>query len=370
MKSPLKVQKVPPQAPLRAPLPASARTKKPPTILAIETSCDESAVALAKGGEITGNLVLSQNVHGIYGGVVPELASRAHDKHLHILVDKLLSENGVTSRDLDAVAFTQGPGLLGSLLVGCSWTKAFAWAHNLPLIAVDHLHAHVLSHFLEAPVPTFPFLALLASGGHTQLLHVRNPFDMTCIGETLDDAVGEAFDKAAKMLGLPYPGGPALDKVARTGDPQAFSFPKPIVPHLNYSFSGLKTAFMHFLTENKRKAPDFVQKRLPDLCASIERALIETLLDKLLLAQAQTGLQTVGIAGGTAANTRLRARLQEESERRHWKLFIPAAHYCTDNAAMVACAAQYLYASDRFSELSIVPYSRAAAPSNPIKDGK
>ena len=335
-------------------------------ILAIETSCDETAVALLSGDRIKGNMVLSQDIHKLYGGVVPELASRAHEQHINTLVDKLFEQSEINELALHAVAFTQGPGLLGALMVGCAWAKAFAWARGLHLIGVDHLQAHVLSHFIEPPTPAFPFLALLASGGHTQLLYVHDPLHMELLGETLDDAVGEAFDKAAKMLGLPYPGGPALDKAARKGNPHAFSFPKVNVPALNYSFSGLKAAFMRTVTKEQAQSADFIQTSLADLCASIEHTLVNALMDKLVQAQQQTGLQRVCVAGGSAANTALRRALHTQAKKNDWELFIPNVSYCTDNAAMIACTARYLYAALRFSNMKSIPYDRRTWPIHPL----
>ena len=328
------------------------------TILAIETSCDETAVALFVDGKGMDHIVLSQEIHQLYGGVVPELASRAHEKHITSLVDQLLTRKQTQASELDAVAFTQGPGLLGALLVGSAWAKAFAWAKDLPLIAVDHLQAHNMSHFIEAPHPSFPFLSLLASGGHTQLLKVHSPLESELLGQSKDDAVGEAFDKIAQMLGLPYPGGPALDQAARKGNPYRFTFPRTEMPELDYSFSGLKTACMYFLKEKKKENPNFIKENLADLCASIEHALVCMLIEKLRLAQDQTQLKQVCVAGGTAANTALRQALQEEAARKGWSLFVPKLEYCTDNAAMIACTAHYLYEAGLFAEIKSTPYSR------------
>ena len=327
-------------------------------LLAIETSCDESAVALSVNGKISHNIVLSQEIHKLYGGVVPELAARAHDRYLTSLVDRLLESANLQASQLDALAFTQGPGLLGALLVGCAWAKAFAWANDLPLIAVDHLQAHVLSHFIDEPVPDFPFLALVASGGHTQLLHIYSASQMELLGETKDDAIGEAFDKAAKMLGLPYPGGPALDAAARHGNPNAFAFPRAEVPGLDYSFSGLKTSLLYFLRAKTSENPEFVSQYRADLSASVEYALVEALMEKLIAAQTKTGLHQVCVSGGAAANTALRKRLEQQSKACGWQLFVPELKYCTDNAAMVATAADFLYAEGRTASLETMPYAR------------
>ena len=337
-----------------------------PVLLAIETSCDETAVALSVGGKIVSDMVLSQEVHNLYGGVVPELAARSHEQHLSELVERLLQQSGLRVSELEVVAFTQGPGLLGALFVGCAWAKAFAWARELSLIAVDHIHAHILSHFIEEPRPSFPFLALVASGGHTQLFHVHAPLQRELLGETLDDAVGEAFDKAAKMLGLPYPGGPALDAAARTGNPRAFVFPRTEVSGLNYSFSGQKTAFLYFLKEKVAEEPNFIARHLSDLCASIEYTLVEALVEKLVKAQRLSQLSQVCVSGGAAANSALRSALQRRSKADGWKLFIPQLKYCTDNAAMVACAADFLYKAGQTASPEVVSYARHSSSSSSV----
>ena len=328
------------------------------TLLAIETSCDETAVALSVDGKVVNEMVLSQEIHNLYGGVVPELAARSHEQHLSSLVDTLLQQSFVRISEIHAVAFTQGPGLLGALLVGCAWAKAFAWAREIPLIAVDHIQSHVLSHFIEEPRPNFPFLSLVASGGHTQLIYVDGPLEMELLGETLDDAVGEAFDKVAKMMGLPYPGGPTLDAEARAGNPNAFSFPRSEVPGLNYSFSGLKTAFLYFLKKKVAEEPNFVANHLADICASVEHTLVEMLMEKLIEAQRYFQMSQICVAGGVAANSALRQALQHQSKEDGWQLFIPKMKHCTDNAAMVASAATFLYELGQTMSKETVPYAR------------
>ncbi|RFP65465.1 tRNA (adenosine(37)-N6)-threonylcarbamoyltransferase complex transferase subunit TsaD [Hymenobacter lapidiphilus] len=319
------------------------------TILAIESSCDDTSAAVLVDGEIRSNVVATQQVHVQYGGVVPELASRAHQQHLVPVVDAALKQAGITKTDLDAVAFTQGPGLLGSLLVGGMFAKTLALALGKPLIAVNHMRAHILAHFIEEPRPEFPFLCLTVSGGHTQLVVVRGPLDMEIIGQTIDDAAGEAFDKTGKLLGLPYPGGPHLDKLARQGDPLRFPFPVGTMPGYDFSFSGLKTAVLYFLRKETTKNPDFVQQNLADLCASIQHTIIQTLLRQLRRAAADQNLAQIALAGGVAANSGLRQALQDEAVAQGWQVFIPAFQYCTDNAAMVARTAQFQYEAGDFA---------------------
>ncbi|WP_375584190.1 tRNA (adenosine(37)-N6)-threonylcarbamoyltransferase complex transferase subunit TsaD [Cyclobacterium xiamenense] len=328
------------------------------TILAIESSCDETSAAVISDGKILNNIVATQSVHEKYGGVVPELASRAHQQHLIPVVTEALSSAGRSKKDLNAVAFTRGPGLMGALLVGGSFAKAFAYALNVPLIDVNHMEAHVLAHFIESPSPVFPFLCLTVSGGHTQLVLVKSHLNMEILGETLDDAVGEAFDKIAKILGLPYPGGPQLDRLAEKGDPGAFTFPLSDMKGLAFSFSGIKTAVLYFLKENLRKEPDFIRNHLEDLCASVQHTLIKMLMQKLVKASQELGIREVAIAGGVSANSGLRRALKEAALENNWQVYLPKLEYCTDNAAMVAMAAHYKYLEGRFCALDISPLAK------------
>ena len=328
------------------------------TLLAIESSCDDTAAAVIKNGHILSNVVANQSIHEKYGGIVPELASRAHQKNIIPVVEAALDKANITKSMLNAVAFTKGPGLLGSLLVGISFAKALAAALKIPLIEVNHMQAHILAHFIEEPKPSFPFLCLTVSGGHTQIVMVKDYLDMQIIGETQDDAVGEAFDKAAKLLGLPYPGGPLVDKYAKEGNPEAFKFPSVDTPGLNFSFSGIKTAFLYFLRDNSHKDPEFIAKNLPDICASMQRSLIEILMKKLRIAADQTGIKNIAIAGGVSANTGLRKKMEEESKIRNWTIFIPKFEYCTDNAAMIAMAAHYKYLAGELSNHEANPDPR------------
>lgn len=329
-----------------------------PAILAIETSCDETAAAVSQRGKIVSNVVSTQAIHTQYGGVVPELASRAHDQLLVSVVRKALAEAHITITELDAVAFTQGPGLLGALLVGTSFAKSVAFALNIPLIAVHHMRAHILANFIEAPYPTFPLLGLIASGGHTQLILVKDHLNMEVIGQTQDDAAGEAFDKIGKIMGLPYPAGPHIDRHAQQGDPLRFSFPSTHVPHLNFSFSGIKTAVLYFLKEHQKKDSQFIAKHRTDLCASIQATLTSMLLDKLKKAVSQTGIKTIAIAGGVAANSGLRKRLKQLAQHEEWSVFIPKLAHCTDNAAMVAITAHYQYMAGDFCDLRVTAKPR------------
>ena len=336
---------------------------KPTVILAIESSCDETSAAVIENGRMLSNIVATQSVHEHYGGVVPELASRAHQQHIVPVVDQALRAANITKTMLSAVAYTRGPGLLGALLVGASFAKSLAWGlssgkHCVPLISVNHMRAHVLAHFIDLPHPTFPFLCLTVSGGHTQLLRVNDYLGMQVIGQTQDDAVGEAFDKAAKLLGLPYPGGPHVDRWAQQGNPQAFTFPETQMPALDFSFSGIKTGFLNFLNQQKQRDPNFVTDNLADICASLQQALIDMLLDKLILAVDQTAIQQVAIAGGVSANTGLRKALEEVSEQKGWTIHVPRFEYCTDNAAMIAMAAHYQYLAQDFSDLRVSPNPR------------
>ncbi|NDE60773.1 MAG: tRNA (adenosine(37)-N6)-threonylcarbamoyltransferase complex transferase subunit TsaD [Cyclobacteriaceae bacterium] len=328
------------------------------SILAIESSCDETSASMIVNGKVLNNIVATQSVHENYGGVVPELASRAHQENLIPVVHQALSSSGINKEQLSAVAVTRGPGLMGSLLVGLSFAKAFAKALDIPLIEVNHMQAHVLAHFIDSPRPSFPFLCLTVSGGHTQLVLVRDYLDMEVIGETLDDAVGEAFDKTAKLLGLPYPGGPLIDRYAKDGDPRKFAFPITRMPGLNYSFSGIKTAVLYFLREKIEANPAFIQENMADLCASIQYSLIEMLLIKLKEAMSQYRITQVAIAGGVSANSGLRMALDALARKKGWQLYIPELEYCTDNAAMIAMAAHYKYLKGDFARLDIAPLAK------------
>ncbi|MBW3129169.1 tRNA (adenosine(37)-N6)-threonylcarbamoyltransferase complex transferase subunit TsaD [Hymenobacter profundi] len=329
-----------------------------PLILAIESSCDDTSAAVMANGEILSNVVATQQVHEQYGGVVPELASRAHQQHLIPVVQEALRRAKVAKTDLDAVAFTQGPGLLGSLLVGSMFAKTFALALDKPLLAVNHMRAHILAHFIRDPKPGFPFLCLTVSGGHTQLVVVRSPMEMEIIGQTIDDAAGEAFDKTAKLLGLPYPGGPHLDKLARQGNPTRFAFPVGAMPGYDFSFSGLKTSVLYFLRQQTQQNAEFVQENLADLCASIQYTIIQTLLRQLRRAAHDQQLRQIALAGGVAANSGLRTALQELAAEEGWQVFIPDFEFCTDNAAMVAMTGHFQYQAGQFSNQLISPDPR------------
>lgn len=331
-----------------------------PIILAIESSCDETSAALIRNGKVLNNIIASQAVHHKYGGVVPELASRAHQRNIVTVVDESLTAANISMKDVDAIAFTRGPGLMGSLLVGVSFAKGLSVALNKPLIEVNHMQAHVLSHFIDDPKPTFPFLCLTISGGHTQIILVNDYLDMEVIGETQDDAVGEAFDKAAKIMGLPYPGGPLIDKYAQTGNEKAFTFSKTVMPDLDFSFSGIKTSILYFIRDAKKENPAFVDTNLHDLCASIQRHLVGMLMEKLIMASQKTGIREIAIAGGVSANSGLRKTLLAEAANRNWNVFIPAFEYCTDNAGMIAMAAHYKFLRSQFSGLDITPLARMA----------
>jgi len=332
----------------------------PVNILAIESSCDETSAAVLTDGKVLSNIIANQTVHEQYGGVVPELASRAHQENIVPVVDLALKKAGVDRKELSAIAFTQSPGLIGSLLVGNCFAKALSLALEIPLIAVHHMQAHVLANFIEDPIPSFPFLCLTVSGGHTQIVLCESPLSMKVIGETLDDAAGEAFDKSAKLLGLPYPGGPLIDKYAQTGDPRRFRFPEPQIPGLNFSFSGLKTAILYFLQEHQQKDPGFVQANMADICASVQDRIVSILMNKLVKAAKETGIKEIGIAGGVSANKGLRNALQQHGEKYGWKTYIPKFEYCTDNAAMIAITAWYKYLAGDFAGLDAVPSARAA----------
>ncbi|ALJ00333.1 tRNA (adenosine(37)-N6)-threonylcarbamoyltransferase complex transferase subunit TsaD [Rufibacter tibetensis] len=320
-----------------------------PTLLAIESSCDETSASVIQNGRVLSNIVATQAIHEQYGGVVPELASRAHQQNIIPVVSQALQKANIAKSQLDAVAFTRGPGLLGALLVGCSFAKSFALGLGLPLIEVNHMQAHILAHFIEDPNPNFPFLCLTVSGGHTQIVLVRSHLDMQVLGQTTDDAVGEAFDKSAKLLGLPYPGGPMLDKLAATGNPTRFQFPIVNMDGYDYSFSGIKTSILNFVKKNTAAEPDFVQQNLPDICASIQSALIQTLMKKLVLAAKEQGIKEIAIAGGVSANSGLRATLLEYAQKYGWNVYIPGFEYCTDNAAMIAMAAHYQFLAGDFT---------------------
>lgn len=328
------------------------------SILAIESSCDETSASVILNGKVLNNIVATQSVHEKYGGVVPELASRAHQENLIPVIVEAISTSGISKDQLNAVAFTRGPGLMGSLLVGVSFAKAFAYAQKIPLIEVNHMQAHVLAHFIDDPKPSFPFICLTVSGGHTQLVLVKDHLNMEVIGETQDDAVGEAFDKTAKLLGLPYPGGPLIDKYAALGNPKAFQFPITRMPGLNYSFSGIKTAVLYFLRDQLKVNAQFIEENLPDLCASVQHALIEMLLIKLKDAVKQYGIKEIAIAGGVSANSGLRNTLRELAGKNGWNLFVPKLEYCTDNAAMIAMAAHYKFQKGDFSTMDVTPLAK------------
>jgi N6-L-threonylcarbamoyladenine synthase len=331
-----------------------------PVILAIESSCDETSASVIRNGKVLNNVIASQTVHQKYGGVVPELASRAHQQHILQVVNEAIASSDISKKDLNAIAFTRGPGLLGSLLVGISFAKGMALALGLPLIEVNHMEAHVLAHFIADPKPTFPFLCLTVSGGHTQLVLVKDYLEMTVIGETRDDAVGEAFDKAAKLMGFDYPGGPLIDRYASFGNPNAYQFPHTSIPGLDFSFSGIKTAFLYFLRDQKAVDPDFVKNNRNDVCASLQKHLNKMLLQKVVQATENTGISQIAIAGGVAANSGLRKSMQEHADRFGWAIFIPDFQYCTDNAAMIAIAAHYKFLHNKFTSLEVAPLANLA----------
>ena len=335
------------------------------TILGIESSCDDTSAAVLRDEYLLSNVMASQEVHRRYGGVIPELASRAHQQNILPVVSEALRQADVTLDQVDAIAFTRGPGLLGSLLVGTSFTKGLAAATGKPIIEVNHLQGHILSHFVkvegrENRCPEFPFLCLLVSGGHTQIVRVDEPLHFEILGHTIDDAVGEAFDKCAKLMGLGYPGGPVVDSLAREGDPKRFRFAKPNIPGLDYSFSGIKTSLLYFLRDRIAEDPDFLEKNKADLCASFQKDLIDILLKKLILATKETGIRQVAIAGGVSANSGLRNRIEAEGRKRGWTTFLPELRFTTDNAAMIAITGHYKYLAGQFATLDIAPRSRAA----------
>ncbi len=341
-------------------------------VLAIESSCDETSAAVCVDGKILSNIIAEQKVHEPYGGVVPELASRAHIQNIIPVVDTAIRAAGYVIRDIDAIAFTQSPGLIGSLLVGSQFAKSLALSLNIPLIAVHHMQAHVLANLIDDPKPNFPFLCLTVSGGHTQIVMCESPTKMRVIGETIDDAAGEAFDKSAKLLGLPYPGGPLIDKYAKTGDPDGFKFPEPQIPGLNFSFSGLKTSILYFL-QNAGKSNlyktefmateveknEFIKSNLADICASVQHRIVSILLNKLKKASIETGITDTCLAGGVSANSGLRKAFEEMGKKYRWNTFIPAFEYCTDNAGMIAITGYYKYLAGQFADISVSASARA-----------
>lgn len=327
-------------------------------ILGIESSCDDTSAAVLREDTLLSNIIAGQEVHRMFGGVVPELASRAHQQNIIPVIDTAIKKANITKNDLSAVAYTQGPGLLGSLLVGISFAKSFALGLNIPLIEVDHLKAHVLAHFINGGGPRFPFLCLTVSGGHTQLILVKAPENMVIIGQTMDDAAGEAFDKAAKIMGLPYPGGPEIDRLAREGDPDRFMFAKPSVPGLDFSFSGLKTSILYFIRDNLKRDEHFIEKNRADLCASIQWVIVDILIRKVIAATSETGITQVAVAGGVSANSALRNALLKAGRERGWTVFIPPFEFTTDNAAMIAMAGYFKYTRGEFGSLGGIPYAR------------
>lgn len=334
-----------------------------PLILGIESSCDDTSAAVLRGHTLLSNVIASQAVHAAYGGVVPELASRAHEQNIVPVISEAVKRAGVTMADLDAIAFTRGPGLLGSLLVGTNFAKGLSMSLGIPLVEVNHLHAHVLAHFIreegeEHTDPEFPFLCLLVSGGNSQIILVKSPQDMQIIGQTIDDAAGEAFDKCAKVMGLGYPGGPVVNRLANEGDPKAFKFSKPNIPGYDYSFSGLKTSFLYTLRDELAKNPNFIEERKADLCASLQATVIDILMKKLRLAAKDLGIKQVAVAGGVSANTGLREAFHDHARRYGWQVFIPKFAYTTDNAAMVAMNGYYSYEAGERTELDAVPFAR------------
>ena len=332
------------------------------TILGIESSCDDTSAAIIKDGRIFSNIVANQKVHEEYGGVVPELASRAHQQNIIPVVDKAINKAGINKEDISAIAFTRGPGLLGSLLVGVSFAKSFALASNIPIIDVNHMQGHVLAHFIKekdgsSNMPNFPFLCLTVSGGHTQIIKITNHLEFELLGETIDDAAGEAFDKSAKILGLPYPGGPLIDKYAKEGDPETFVFGKPKVSGLNFSFSGLKTSILYFIQKKVKDNPNFINENKPNICASIQHSIVNILIEKIEQAVQQTGIKEVAIAGGVSANSGLRKALLS-LEKKGCKTYIPPFDYCTDNAAMIAITGYYKYMRGEFGKQNITAKAR------------
>ena len=332
-------------------------------ILGIESSCDDTSAAVIKDGWLLSNVIASQDVHKAYGGVVPELASRAHELNIVPVVSEALARAGVQASELTAVAFTRGPGLLGSLLVGTSFAKALGLALNIPTVMVNHLQGHLMADFIRQPgkevnEPSFPFLCLLVSGGNSQIVKVDGPLQYTILGQTIDDAVGEAFDKCSKMMGLGYPGGPVIDRLAKQGDPERFKFAKPHIPGLDYSFSGIKTSLLYFVRDEMARDPEFMENNKEDICASFQKALVDILMDKLIKAAKQTGIKDITIGGGVSANSGLRERLVAEGKKRGWRTFLPEFKFTTDNAAMIAIAGYYHYLAGERAGLDVAPVSR------------
>ncbi len=332
-------------------------------ILGIESSCDDTSAAVISDGVLLSNVIASQDVHRAYGGVVPELASRAHELNIVPVVSEALSRAGISASDLTAIAFTRGPGLLGSLLVGTSFAKALGLALDIPIVMVNHLQGHLLADFIREPgvpvrEPSFPYLCLLVSGGNSQIVRVDGPLDYTILGQTIDDAVGEAFDKCSKMMGLGYPGGPVIDRLARQGDPSRFKFAKPHVPGLDYSFSGIKTSLLYFVRDEMARDPSFLENNKEDICASFQKTLIDILMDKLVKAARQTGIRDVTVGGGVSANSGLRERIVSEGEKRGWRTFLPPFKFTTDNAAMIAIAGWFHYKAGERTALDVAPVSR------------
>lgn len=336
---------------------------KPVNILAIESSCDDTSAAVLSDGYLLSNVIASQKVHEAYGGVVPELASRAHQQNIIPVVHEAIKQSGIGKEELSAIAFTRGPGLMGSLLVGTSFAKGLSLSLNIPLIEVNHLHAHILAHFIqtkgeEKENPKFPFLCLLVSGGNSQIVLVKSPRDMEIIGQTIDDAAGEAFDKCAKVMGLPYPGGPVIDRLAKEGNEKAFQLCKPQIPNYDYSFSGLKTSFLYLLRDELKKNPNFIEENKNDLCASLQHTVIDILMTKLRKAVKDLGIKQVAVAGGVSANSALRAAFEDHAKRYKWTIHIPKFSYTTDNGAMVAIAGYFKYLDQEFCDISLPPFSR------------
>jgi len=333
------------------------------TILGIESSCDDTSAAVLKNGVLLSNVIASQKIHEAYGGVVPELASRAHQQNIIPVIHEALKQAGISKEELCAIAFTRGPGLLGSLLVGTSFAKGFSTALNIPMVEVNHLQAHVLAHFIkqnesDANHPSFPFLCLLVSGGNSQIILIRDYNDMEVVGQTIDDAAGEAFDKCAKVMGLPYPGGPVVDRLAKEGNPKAFKLNKPQIPDYNYSFSGLKTSFLYLLRDELKNNPDFIEENKADLCASLQYTIIEILMEKLRKAAQDLKITEVAVAGGVSANSGLRTAFEEHAQKYNWKIFIPPFAFTTDNAAMVAMSGHFKYLNYDFCPMNAVPFSK------------
>jgi N6-L-threonylcarbamoyladenine synthase len=332
--------------------------QKPLIILGIESSCDETSASVCVNGEILSNITATQAIHEQYGGVIPEVASRIHQQNIIPVVDAALAKAKIRKNDITAVAFTQGPGLMGALLVGTSFAKAFALALGVPLIGINHMQAHILAHFIDEPKPSFPFICLTVSGGHTQIVLVKDYFEMEVLGETTDDAAGEAFDKTAKILGLPYPGGPLIDKYAQTGNPNRFTFTEPQIPQYNFSFSGLKTQILYFVQQNQKTNPNFVAENLADICASIQSRIVSILINKLKKATIDYGITRISVAGGVSANSGLRNAIENLAKENGWSFYLPAFQYCTDNAGMVAIAGFHKYHAGKFLSQSAVPLAR------------